>query len=130
MNESDEALKRLIKIDYRTESMADSLGWLVRANADGLREALVSAFGKSTRRVQVYLSLNGERSVGEVANHLEMKAPNVSTELRWLRKKGLVDQTISDGNEVVYQKKFFDAMIELSEALADKFKLNTDGHKD
>jgi DNA-binding transcriptional ArsR family regulator len=122
-----EILRRLIAIDHKADSMEDSLAWLVRANAPHLKDDLIAAFGKSERRVQVYLALDGKRNVGEVAAHLHIVPQNVTRALGWLKKKRLVDVTEADGEGVVYSKKFFDAVVGLSESLAEKFGLDRDG---
>lgn len=122
-----EVLRRLIGIDHKTDSMEDSLAWLVRANAPHLKTELVDAFGQSKRRVQVYLSLDGKRNVGAIAEHLDMKSQNVTAELRWLKKYRLVDVVEADGAGTVYAKKFFDAVVGLSDELMAKFKLDGSG---
>jgi DNA-binding transcriptional ArsR family regulator len=126
MAADSEILRRLIAIDHKTDSMHDSLAWLVRASP-GLKSELVAAFGSGKRRVQVYLSLDGSRNVNEVAAHLRMKAPNVTAELRWLKKHRLIDLGDIGGRGAVYRKKFFDSVIGLSDDLAEKFSLTSDG---
>lgn len=126
---ADEILRRLIGIDHKTDSMEDSLAWIVRANAPHLKEELLDAFGKSKRRVQVYLALDGKRYVNEIAVHLVMKPQNVTAELRWLKAKRLVDIVEVDGAGTRYSKKFFDAVVGLSEALLTKFKLDESGRE-
>ena len=46
-----------------------------------------NVFGRSKRRVQVYLAANGQRSVQEIGELLRMKAPNVSSELKTLQNE-------------------------------------------
>ena len=126
---ASEVLRRLIAIDHKADSMEDSLAWLVRANAPQLKDELIASFGRSKRRVQVYLALDGKRNVGAVAAHLQIKAQNVTRELGWLKRKRLVDVMEADGDGVVYSKKFFDAVVGLSESLAAKFGLDDDRRK-
>lgn len=129
MPEDGEALRRLIRIDHKTDSMEDSLAWIVSANSPQLKNDLIKAFGASVRRVQVYLALDGERNVQEIARHLHMKQPNVSRDLSWLKRKRLIDVVEARGEGFKYKKKFFDAIVGLSEALMVKFKLGADGKK-
>jgi DNA-binding transcriptional ArsR family regulator len=131
---SAEILRRLMNIDYKTDSMQDSLAWLVSANAGPLKAELIKAFGNNKRRVQVYLALDGLRNVQQLADALRMKRPNVSRELLWLKKKRLIDFRESGPEGNIYDKKFFDAIVGLSEALEEKFHLdgrgpNTKGRK-
>lgn len=122
-----EMLRRLIRIDHKTDSVQDSLAWLVRSNAHGLKEELLAAFGKSRRRAQVYLALDGNRNVTDLATHLGMHSPNISTELRSLKKLRLVDTVEAENSGTVYNKKFFDSVVGLSDALMDKFSLDESG---
>jgi predicted transcriptional regulator len=75
----------------------------------------------------VYLALDGHRSVHEVAGHLRMKPQNVTRELRTLKELGLVDVADLDGNATRYTRKFFDSIVGLSDALAEKFGLDPSG---
>ncbi len=122
-----EMLRRLIGIDHKTDSMQDSLAWIVRSNATGLKQELLSEFGRSKRRAQVYLAMNGTRNVSAIATHLGMKLPNVSTVLNKLKTLRLVDVMEAEETGVVYSKKFFDAIVGLSGALMDEFGLDASG---
>lgn len=124
-----EVLRRLIRIDHKTDSMEDSLAWIVSANSPQLTDDLISAFGSSTRRVQVYLALDGKRNVQDLAHHLGMKQPNVSSILAWLKRKRLIDVLEAGNGGNIYKKKFFDAIVGLSEALMKRFNLDEHGSK-
>jgi DNA-binding transcriptional ArsR family regulator len=124
-----EALRRLIRIDHKTDSMEDSLAWLVSANSPGLKEQLINAFSNGMRRVQIYLALNGKRNVQGIATHLHMKISNVSAELKWLKKRRLIDVLEAGNGGKKYKKKFFDAIVGLSDALMQKFGLDEHGNK-
>jgi DNA-binding transcriptional ArsR family regulator len=124
-----EALRRLIRIDHKTDSMEDSLAWIVSVNSPQLKSDLTKAFGTSVRRVQVYLALDGKRNVQEIGRHLEMKQPNVSRDLAWLRRKRLIDVLEAGNGGNKYKKKFFDAIVGLSDALMLKFNLDAHGKR-
>src|SRR5438132_4642870 len=104
MADQKQVLDRLIRIDNRTDAIQHNLAWLVRANEPQLKEKLVQAFGNSRRRVQVYLALDGIQTVNGLARVLDMKQPNVSSVIAWLKKKGLIDAAEADGQGTVYQK--------------------------
>jgi DNA-binding transcriptional ArsR family regulator len=124
-----EALRRLIRIDHKTDSMEDSLAWLVSANSPQLKSDLIKAFGTSMRRVQVYLALDGKRNVQDIAKHLHMKQPHVSRALDWLKRRRLVDVLEAGNGGIKYKKKFFDAIVGLSDALMEKFSLDKNGKR-
>jgi DNA-binding transcriptional ArsR family regulator len=125
--QANEVLRRLISIDHKTDSMGDSLAWLVQANSPQLKAELIRAFGTSKRRVQVYLSLNGERNGQDIAAHLKMSPQNVTNEMAWLKRKRLVDVLEAGREGIRYRKKFFDAVVGLSDALMQKFALDHNG---
>ena len=120
-------LERLIRIDNRTDSMQHSLAWLVRANEPELKQALVQAFGKSVVRAQVYVALDSKKNINELADALGLVRPNVSRELAWLKKKGLIDPVDADGVGTVYKRSQLDSIIHLAEELARRFQLDKEG---
>jgi predicted transcriptional regulator len=122
-------LERLVRIDNRTDAIQHNLAWLVRANEPELKVTLIAAFGNSVRRVQVYVALDGTKNVNELADFLSIHQPHVSREIKWLKKKGLIDLAEGNGQGSVYQKTIFDSIINLSEALAKKFKLDSQGRR-
>ena len=120
-------LEKLIRIDNRTDSMRHSLDWLVRANEPQLKDTLVAAFGKSKVRVQVYLALDGKKNVNDLAQALRLVRENVSRELAWLKKKGLIEPIDADGRGTIYKRAQLDSIIHLSEQLAQQFGLDKHG---
>ena len=65
-------------------------------------EALRSFFGRGQRRAEVLLALNAEMNVGQVANKIGMKPPNVSRELRALREAQLILEVTAGGRGDVW----------------------------
>jgi DNA-binding transcriptional ArsR family regulator len=112
-----EVRRRLTNIEQKTDSMQDSLTWLVRASAKELLPRLLEEFGKSERRIAVYLAVNGERSVNVLAEHLGMKQENVSIQLAWLKNKKIVRLR---GKR--YVKEDFDGIVDLSQHLEQRLK--------
>ena len=87
----------------------------------------IDGFGRAKQRARVYLALDGQRNVNEIAEHLEMRPQNVTRELKSLKEHGLVGVAETNGKEIHYSKKFFDSVVGLSEALAAKFDLDETG---
>lgn len=123
-----EVIRRLNAIDHKSNSMQDSLAWLVSASPQ-LKEKLLDTFGESQRRAQVFLGLDGKRTVDALAAHLGMQSQNVTTELRTLKKRRLIDVVDVSRAGKVYSKSQLDAILGLSEDLAAKFNLTTDGKR-
>lgn len=121
-----EILRRLSNIEKKVESLDETSAFAMRSNRAEHRKTLNEVFGKSKRRAQVYLTSNGQRSVNDIADLLDMQAPNVSIELTKLEKGGLLAVT-TDGSSSYWNKKPIDSSLGISDFIMDKFKLNPDG---
>ncbi len=121
-------LRRLANIEHRIDSLQQTTAFALRAEAERHFESVREIFGKSLRRVQVYLAANGERSVQDIAVLLEMKKPtNVSRELTKLQQEGLLEIFEKDGGETYWGKKPIDKTIRISNLLQKEFHLTKDG---
>ena len=70
-----------------------------------LLDYVQDVMGRSFKRTDVFLMLDGKTSVSELARKLHMKRPNVSIELRRLRTAGLVEVKTVARDGTVYQRK-------------------------
>ena len=120
-------LRRLANIEHRVDSLDQTTAFALRADAERHHESVRAIFGKRKRRVQVYLAANGERSVQKIAELLKMKRPNVSKELTFLQKEGLLEVTENMRGETYWSKKPIDKTIRISELLQKENGFNKDG---
>lgn len=120
-------LRRLANIEHRIDSLDQTTAFALRAEAERHYESVRKIFGKSLRRVQVYLAANGERSVQDIAVLLNMKQPNVSRELTKLQQEGILEVFEKDGGETYWGKKSIDRTIRISNLLQKEFYLTKDG---
>jgi hypothetical protein len=83
------------------------------------REAdLRSFFGKGTRRREVYLALDKELNISEVAAALGMKRQNVSTEINRMHEAGLVVPVRTGGRgDVWIPNPIIESVVRLSRRL-------------
>lgn len=58
----------------------------------------------SKRKIYEFLSLEGEKTVGEITKKLKLKQPTVSYHLKMMEKEGLL-KAKKKGREVFYQIK-------------------------
>jgi DNA-binding transcriptional ArsR family regulator len=117
----------LANIEHRVDSLDQTTAFALRADAPRHFESVNVIFGKSKRRVQVYLAANGERSVQNIAGLLDMKQPNVSKELKILQQEGLLEVSENEGGETYWCKKPIDRTIRISSLLQKAYDLNKDG---
>ncbi|MEO1019272.1 MAG: ArsR family transcriptional regulator [Pseudomonadota bacterium] len=120
-------LSRLAHLQHKVDSIEQTSAFALRAEAEKHLESVKAVFGKSTRKVQVYLSADGNRSVKDIANHLSMKAQHVSRDLKKLQDEGLLEVGDTDGNTIFYAKTPLDRTIRITRFLTQEFDLTKDG---
>lgn len=120
-------LRRLSNIEHRVDSIDQTAAFALRADADRHIESLKAIFRNRIRLVQVYLAVNGERSVQNIAELLTMIPSNVSRELTSLQKEGLLEVSEKEGGETFYCKKPIDQTIRISIHLQKEYDLTKDG---
>lgn len=124
MTEIDVIMNDVREIKWHQGSIDGSLKLLLRANKEKILPGLMNIFGKSRRRAEIYLIINGNYSVGEIAKNLDMKISNVSTEITKLKDETLIEiQKISKEGEFIYKKTELDKIFRISRELKDKFKI-------
>lgn len=120
-------LRRLSNIEHKVDSLEQTTAFSLRANEEEHQKSVRKVFGRSKRRAQVYLSANGQLSVQDIAELLNMKSPNVSKELSFLQGEGLLEVIEIEGGMTFWGKKPIDRTIRISKLLVKEFQLNNDG---
>ena len=120
-------LHRLAHIEHKVDSIDETNAFALRAEAEKHQETVRKIFGKSKRRAQVYLAADGTRGVVEVAQHLGMKQPNVSPDLRILKEEGLLEIVDASGRQDFWAKKTIDKTLRISKYLCEQYNLRPDG---
>jgi DNA-binding transcriptional ArsR family regulator len=124
MPESDELAVDIKMIRWRQESIDSSMDLLLKANREAIMSEIESFFGNSKRRAQVFLAVDGKKSVGEIAQMLNIKMPNLSADLSKCAEEGLIERVPSAvKGGFVYKKKKIDMVLHVSEFLRKKFGL-------
>ena len=122
-------LHRLAHIEHKVDSIDETNAFALRAEAEKHQETVRKIFGKSIRRAQVYLAADGTRGVVEIAQHLGMKTPNVSPDLRILKEEGLLEIVDASGRQDFWAKKTIDKTLRISKYLCDQYNLMPDGRQ-
>ncbi len=120
-------LHRLAHIEHKVDSIDETNAFALRAEAEKHQETVRKIFGKSKRRAQVYLAADGTRGVVEIAQHLGMKQPNVSPDLRILKEEGLLEIVDASGRRDFWAKKTIDKTLRISKYLCEQYNLTSDG---
>ena len=125
MVESDEVAKDIREIKWHQEAIDSSMELLIKANRDAILAEIIKFFGRSKRRAQVFLAVNGERTVEDITELLNMQKPNVSTELTRLKEEGLIEiKRITSEGYYVYKKRRVDKILRISQKLRKKFDID------
>jgi biotin operon repressor len=120
-------LSRLAKIQHKVDSLEQTQAFALRADAERHFASAKAIFKNSKRRAQVYLAANGQRSVQEIGQHLNMQRQNVGPELKVLREEGLLEIIDEVGGRDVWAKTPIDRSVRISKFLCQEFNLNSDG---
>ena len=119
----DTVAKDIREIKWHQEAIDSSMELLIKANGVQILEEIMSFFQKSKRRAEVYLAVNGKRTVSDIVQFLEMKAPNVSRELSKLKDEGLVEIKEIPSSGYVYKKRKVDRILKISKKLRKSFEI-------
>jgi len=120
-------LNRLANLQHKVDSIEQTNAFALRADAEKHLGSVRKVFGKSRRMAQVYLAANGDRTVGEIAELLDMKPPNVSPSLKRLQEEGLLEVSEVGGGSHYYVKTPLDRTIRISKYLRETYNLTDDG---
>ncbi|MBU7036697.1 MAG: MarR family transcriptional regulator [Theionarchaea archaeon] len=125
MVESDEATRDIREIKWHLEAIDCSMELLTKANKDNILAEIMSFFGKSKRKAEVFLAVNEKRTVDDITELLQMKESNVSRELTSLKNEGLIElwKLTSEGHRI-YRKRKVDRILGISRILKQEFGIN------
>jgi DNA-binding MarR family transcriptional regulator len=112
--ESKELHDKVDEILSHVKSLDGQMSWLVKSQLQGMKTELVEYLTKKKRRAaKVYLAVDGERNVKTIADYLELQNENVSIELKWLERNGLVHLQ----KWGIYKKDKIDKILDLTKEL-------------
>ncbi len=121
MVESKEVAQDIREIKWHQAAIDSSMELLIKANRESILPEIMMFFGKSKRRVEVFLAVDGTRTVDDIARLLKMKGPNVSRELTNLKQEGLIEIKRIKREGYVYKKRRVDRILGISQRLKREF---------
>lgn len=122
-------LERLAKIEHKVDSIEQTNAFALRPDAAKYFEEVKKIFGRGSRKPQVYLAVDGSRSVQEIAKHLGMNRQHVGPNLKALAEEGLLELSESVSNRDIWSKKPIDRTLRITKFLCEEFGLRKDGLK-
>lgn len=124
MVESEEVARDIREIKWHQEAIDSSMELLIKANRDSILAEIMSFFRTSKRRAQVFLAVDGKRTVEDITQLLEMKKPNVSRELTKMKNEGLIEIKRITKRGYIYKKRRVDRILGISRTLRDMFGID------
>ena len=120
-----EHLERDVReIRYKVDGIDKSVDLLLRANRKAILSDLMDFFGKSRDRMNVFLAVDGERTVNQITHYLKpMRQPNVSKRTGELLDEGLIYVKKSTKQGIIYDKTEKVKILNLEKELRKKFKI-------
>lgn len=118
----DPARKDIREINYRIEDIEKSVGLLLRGRRkEVISELMETCFRKSVEKVRVFLAVDGESSVNEIAGRLSIKQPNVSRHIKDLLDHDLITVKNTEHGRIIYEKTSQVKRLRLEEFLLETF---------
>ena len=127
LDRDQQILSRLSRIEHKVDSLEQTTAFALRADSDKHFSSVKVIFGRSKRKAQVYLAVDGQKGVQEIAQHLRMKRQNVGPELKSLADEGLLEIIDTQGGKDIWGKKPVDRTLRITKFLQSEFDLNPDG---
>jgi DNA-binding transcriptional ArsR family regulator len=127
LDRDQQILSRLARIEHKVDSLEQTTAFALRAESDKHFSSVKEIFGKSKRKAQVYLAVDGEKGVQEIAEHLKMKRQNVGPELKSLAYEGLLEIIDMQGGKDIWGKKPLDRTLRITKFLEKEFNLGSNG---
>jgi len=118
---SDVTGKDVREIKWKVEGIEKSIDLLVRANRSQIIKDMMEFFGRSRDRVNVFLNIDGEKTVDQITKDLGIKKPNVSKRITELQNEGLVNIKKITKKGHIYEKTEKVRILNLDKILRKKF---------
>lgn len=126
LDATQQILSRLGEIEHKVDSLGQTHAFALRANRAEIVAVVTQIFRNAKRKAQVYLAVNGRRSVNEIADHLHMKRQNVGVILAALRDEDLLG-SIPQGGRDIWHKLPVDRTIGITKILTEQYGVDRDG---
>ena len=118
----DPTRKDVREINYKIEDIEKSVGLLLRGRRkEVIAELMETCFKKSVEKARVFLAIDGESSIGQIADRLKIKPPNVSRHIKDLVEHDLIKIRTAEGGKIIYEKTSQVKRIRLEEFLVETF---------
>jgi DNA-binding transcriptional ArsR family regulator len=115
--------KDIREINNKMEDVEKSVGLLLRARRqEVIADLMENCFRRSIEKIRVFLTIDGELSVNDIATKLSIKVPNVSRHMKSFLENDLIKVKMTEGAKIIYEKTSQVRRLRLDKYLLDNFR--------
>jgi len=129
MPETEDLFEEVKKIRWHQEAIDSNIELITRAHGKEILAEIMEFFGnipgkkKAINRARIYLAVDGKRTVGKIANDLQLPISYVSQEFSKLKDMSLIEVKEATKDGIVYRKRKVDSLLRISQKLVRDFEL-------
>lgn len=129
MVDSEDVAEDIRKIRWHQETIDKNIELLTRAHRKEILEEIMNFFGnvprkkKAINRARIYLAIDGNRTVSDLANYLNLAISYISQEITKLKGMSLIEVKRVSKEGIVYKKTRANSILRISVKLRKDFGL-------
>lgn len=118
----DPTQKDVREINFKMDDVEKSVGLLLRAGRHAvITDLMENCFRKSIEKIRVFLAIDGESSVNEIADRLGIMPTNVSRHIKDFIANDLIKMKSTEGARIIYEKTSQVRRLRLDKYLLENF---------
>lgn len=127
MPETEDLFEEVKKIRWHQEVIDSNIELLTRAHRKEILEDIMHFFGnvpgrrKAANRARIFLAIDGNRTVGQIADDLGLPISYVSREITKLKSMSLIEVKEAGREGIIYKKGNVNRILRISQKLMKDF---------
>jgi len=132
MADSEDVAEDIRKIRWHQEAIDKNIELLTRAHRKGILEEIMNFFGnvprkkKAINRARIFLAIDGNKTVSDLADYLNLAISYISQEITKLKGMSLIEVKRVSKKGIVYKKTRANSILRISAKLKKDFGIIED----
>jgi len=132
MDDSEDVTEDIRKIRWHQEAIDKNIELLTRAHRKEILEEIMGFFGnvprkkKAINRARIFLAIDGNRTVSDLADYLNLAISYISQEITKLKEMSLIEVKRVSKQGIVYKKTRANSILRISAKLKKDFGIIED----
>jgi len=132
MVDSEDVAEDIRKIRWHQEAIDKNIELLTRAHRKEILEEIMNFFGnvprkkKAINRARIFLAIDGNRTVSDLADYLKLPISYISQEITKLKGMSLIEVKKVSKKGIVYKKTRANSILRISAKLKKDFGIIED----